>query len=48
MTEGDLVSPFMQNVGDQVKEIMGGCEETTTGILRPQVNGKERINSNFP
>ncbi|ATW24358.1 adenosylhomocysteinase [Candidatus Formimonas warabiya] len=31
---GDLVSLLHSHRGDQTKEIIGGCEETTTGILR--------------
>ncbi|NMA14552.1 MAG: adenosylhomocysteinase [Clostridia bacterium] len=31
---GDLVSTLHAEGGEQVREIMGGCEETTTGILR--------------
>lgn len=31
---GDLVSTLHRNRPEQVSEIIGGCEETTTGILR--------------
>lgn len=31
---GDLVSTLHRDRPEQVKEVLGGCEETTTGILR--------------
>lgn len=38
---GDLVSMLHGSRPDQLKEIMGGCEETTTGILRLRSMEKE-------
>ena len=39
---GDLVAQLHKERPEQIKEIIGGCEETTTGILRLQVMSKEK------
>ncbi|WP_035268250.1 adenosylhomocysteinase [Desulfitibacter alkalitolerans] len=38
---GDLVALLHKERLDQLKEIIGGCEETTTGILRLKVMSRE-------
>lgn len=40
---GDLVSLLHTERAEQVKEVIGGCEETTTGILRLKSLEKENI-----
>lgn len=39
---GDLVALLHKERGEQMKKIIGGCEETTTGILRLKVMSKEK------
>ncbi len=39
---GDLVALLHKERPDQIKDIIGGCEETTTGILRLKVMEKEK------
>ncbi len=39
---GDLVALLHKERSDQIKEIIGGCEETTTGILRLKAMSKEK------
>ena len=39
---GDLVARIHKERPEQIKEIIGGCEETTTGILRLKAMSKEK------
>jgi adenosylhomocysteinase len=39
---GDLVATLHKERPEQIKDVIGGCEETTTGILRLKVMNKEQ------
>jgi adenosylhomocysteinase len=39
----DLVTEIHTKHADQIKEVIGGCEETTTGIIRLKAMEKEKV-----